>query len=122
METDGPVTKRLNAKPKVVGTTDLIVRNLPYTLEEDGLRAYFETFGELSMVQLKKDLEGKSRGFGFIRYKNLEDQGRCFSERHYIEGRSVEVKLPQVFIQKKKCARDFVLICVIFSRKNYCRV
>ena len=103
METDGPVTKRLNAKPKVVGTTDLIVRNLPYTLEEDGLRAYFETFGELSMVQLKKDLEGKSRGFGFIRYKNLEDQGRCFSERHYIEGRSVEVKLPQVFIQKKVC-------------------
>jgi len=95
METDGPKTKRLNAKPKVVTTTDLIVRNLPYTLEEDGLRAYFETFGELVMVQLKKDLEGKSRGFGFIRYKNLEDQGRCFSERHYIEGRSVEVKLPQ---------------------------
>jgi len=95
METDGPKTKRLNAKPKVVTTTDLIVRNLPYTLEEEGLRAYFETFGELVMVQLKKDLEGKSRGFGFIRYKNLEDQGRCFSERHYIEGRSVEVKLPQ---------------------------
>lgn len=95
METDGPKTKRLNAKPKVVGTCDLIVRNLPYTLEEDGLRAYFETFGELCMVQLKKDLEGKSRGFGFIRYKSLEDQGRCFSERHYIEGRSVEVKLPQ---------------------------
>jgi len=96
METDGPKTKRLNAKPKTaVTTTDLIVRNLPYTLEEAGLRAYFETFGELVMVQLKKDLEGKSRGFGFIRYKNLEDQGRCFSERHYIEGRSVEVKLPQ---------------------------
>jgi len=96
METDGPKTKRLNAKPKqVVTTTDLIVRNLPYTLEEEGLRAYFETFGELVMVQLKKDLEGKSRGFGFIRYKSLEDQGRCFSERHYIEGRSVEVKLPQ---------------------------
>jgi len=95
METDGPKTKRLNAKPKVVGTTDLIVRNLPYTLEEEGLKSYFETFGELVMVQLKKDLEGKSRGFGFIRFKNLEDQGRCFSERHYIEGRSVEVKLPQ---------------------------
>jgi len=95
METDGPKTKRLNAKPKTVTTTDLIVRNLPYTLEEEGLRSYFETFGELVMVQLKKDLEGKSRGFGFIRYANLEDQGRCFSERHYIEGRSIEVKLPQ---------------------------
>ena len=40
METDGPKTKRLNAKPKVVTTTDLIVRNLPYTLEEEGLKAY----------------------------------------------------------------------------------
>jgi len=94
METDGPKTKR-HAKPKVVTTTDLIVRNLPYSLEEEGLKAYFETFGELVMTQLKKDLEGKSRGFGFIRYKTLEDQGRCLSERHYIEGRSVEVKLPQ---------------------------
>ena len=50
METDGPKTKRLNAKPKTVTTTDLIVRNLPYTLEEEGLRAYFETFGELGKV------------------------------------------------------------------------
>ena len=25
----------------------------------------------------------------------MEDQGRCLSERHYIEGRQLEVKLPQ---------------------------
>lgn len=92
---DGPKTKRLNAKPKTVTPVDLIVMNLPFKLEEDAMRAYFETFGEPVMVQLKKDLEGKSRGFGFIRYKTLEDQGRCLAERHYIEGRQLEVKLPQ---------------------------
>jgi len=95
VETDGPKTKRLNAKPKVVGTVDLIVMNLPFKLEEDAMKEYFGTFGELIMVQLKKDLEGKSRGFGFIRYKSLEDQGRCLAERHYIDGRQLEVKLPQ---------------------------
>ena len=58
MEADGPKTKRLNAKPKTVTTTDLIVMNLPFKLEEDAMRAYFETFGEMIMVQLKKDLEG----------------------------------------------------------------
>ena len=58
METDGPKTKRLNAKPKVVGTVDLIVMNLPFKLEEDAMKEYFGTFGELIMVQLKKDLEG----------------------------------------------------------------
>ena len=56
---DGPKTKRLNAKPRPVTTVDLIVMNLPFKLEEDAMRAYFETFGEMVMVQLKKDLEGK---------------------------------------------------------------
>ena len=25
----------------------------------------------------------------------MEDQGRCLAERHYIDGRQLEVKLPQ---------------------------
>jgi len=96
METDGPKTKRLNAKAKIPqGTTDLIVMNLAWKVDETQLRAYFEQYGELMMVQLKKDLEGKSRGFGFIRFKNLEDQGRVLAERHWIEGRSCDVKVPQ---------------------------
>ena len=32
--------------------------NLPFKLEEDAMKSYFDTFGELVMVQLKKDLEG----------------------------------------------------------------
>lgn len=91
---EGPKTKR-PTKSKPAGPVDLIVMNLPFKLEEDAMKSYFDTFGELVMVQLKKDLEGKSRGFGFIRYKTLEDQGRCLSERHYIDGRQLEVKLPQ---------------------------
>lgn len=57
---DGPKTKRLNAKPKPVTTVDLIIMNLPFKLEEDAMRSYFATFGELVMVQLKKDLEGNA--------------------------------------------------------------
>jgi len=87
-----PKTKRPS---KPLAPVDLIIMNIPFKSEESEMREYFATFGELVMVQLKKDLAGKSRGFGFIRYKTLEDQGRCLSERHYLEGRQLEVKLPQ---------------------------
>ena len=76
METDGPKTKRLNAKPKVVGTVDLIVMNLPFKLEEDAMRQYFETFGEMVMVQLKKDLEGTYRTS-----EHLTIMNKCFNQK-----------------------------------------
>ena len=53
-----PKTKRLNAKSRPTAPVDLIVMNLPFKLEEDAMKSYFDTFGELVMVQLKKDLEG----------------------------------------------------------------
>jgi RNA recognition motif-containing protein len=68
METDGPKTKRLNAKQKNMTTTDLIVMNLPWKVDEDQLRTYFETYGELLMVQLKKDLEGKSLSLFWVQW------------------------------------------------------
>ena len=38
---------------------------------------------------------GKSRGYGFVRFKMLEDQIRCLAKQHFIEGKQLEVKLSQ---------------------------
>ena len=41
---------------------------------EDNMRSFFDKFGELSFVQLKKKADGSSRGYGFIRYAEMADQ------------------------------------------------
>lgn len=74
--------------------TDLIVLGLAWKTSEQGLREYFETFGEVLMAQVKKDAKGQSKGFGFVRFSNYETQLRVLGQRHNIEGRWCEVKVP----------------------------
>ena len=49
------------------GTCDLIVLGLPWKATENDIRDYFESYGPLSMVQLKTKDSGQSKGFAFIR-------------------------------------------------------
>lgn len=74
--------------------TDLIVLGLAWKTGEQGLREYFESFGEVLMVQVKKDNKGQSKGFGFVRFSSYETQLRVLGQRHHIDGRWCEVKVP----------------------------
>lgn len=74
--------------------TDLIVLGLAWKTCEQGLRDYFEAFGEVLMVQVKKDSKGQSKGFGFVRFSGYETQLRVLGQRHHIDGRWCEVKVP----------------------------
>merc|ERR1719318_738943 len=74
---------------------DLIVLGLPWKTTDQELRAHFEEFGQLVMAQVKKDIQtGKSKGFGFIRFASMEGQRLCLAQRHTIEGRRCEVRIP----------------------------
>merc|ERR1712059_29063 len=42
----------------------------------------------------KKNRDGRSRGFGFIRFKDLEIQDKVIMTRHMIRDRWCEVKIP----------------------------
>ncbi|XP_053989478.1 uncharacterized protein LOC128896888 isoform X3 [Hylaeus anthracinus] len=85
-------TKRMETKLRC---TDLIVLGLPWKTTEQNLREYFETFGEVLMAQVKKDAKsGQSKGFGFIRFGSYESQLRCLAQRHMIDGRWCDVKVP----------------------------
>ena len=45
--------------------------------------------------QVKKDPKsGQSKGFGFIRFSTFESQMRVLSQRHMIDGRWCDVKIP----------------------------
>lgn len=75
--------------------SDLIVLGLPWKTTEKELREYFEPFGEVLMAQVKKDIKtGQSKGFGFIRFGSYECQMRVLAQRHMIDGRWCDVKIP----------------------------
>lgn len=86
------------AKPKKYDKnkcSDLIVLGLPWKTTENELREYFEPFGEVLMAQVKKDIKtGQSKGFGFIRFGLYESQMRVLAQRHMIDGRWCDVKIP----------------------------
>ncbi|XP_034944090.1 uncharacterized protein TBPH isoform X3 [Chelonus insularis] len=92
LENSTAKTKRMETKLRC---TDLIVLGLPWKTTEQNLREYFETFGEVLMAQVKKDAKsGQSKGFGFIRFGSYESQLRCLAQRHMIDGRWCDVKVP----------------------------
>uniref|UniRef100_A0AAY4BQH3 TAR DNA-binding protein 43 n=1 Tax=Denticeps clupeoides TaxID=299321 RepID=A0AAY4BQH3_9TELE len=76
-------------------TSDLIVLGLPWKTSEQDLKDYFSTFGEVIMVQVKRDAKtGNSKGFGFVRFTDYETQSKVMSQRHMIDGRWCDCKLP----------------------------
>ncbi|KAE8750358.1 hypothetical protein FOCC_FOCC002918, partial [Frankliniella occidentalis] len=92
LENSTPKTKRMETKMKC---SDLIVLGLPWKTSEQQLREYFESFGEVLMAQVKKDPKtGQSKGFGFIRFGSYEAQIRVLAQRHMIDGRWCDVKVP----------------------------
>lgn len=115
--------------------SDLIVLGLPWKTSEQDLRAYFESFGELLMaqvryflfhphnfliviifnmtLQVKKDAKtGQSKGFGFIRFANYDSQVRVLSQRHLIDGRWCDVKIPNSKAVNFGC--KFYLISLLY--------
>ncbi|XP_067627694.1 TAR DNA-binding protein 43 isoform X2 [Eurosta solidaginis] len=92
LENSTAKTKRIETRLRC---TDLIVLGLPWKTTEDSLREYFESYGEVLMAQVKKDMKsGQSKGFGFVRFGSYEAQIRVLSSRHLIDGRWCEVKVP----------------------------
>jgi RNA recognition motif-containing protein len=59
----------------------LFVGSLKWELTEVELREVFEPFGELDEVKIILDKEtGRSRGFGFIKFKNADDAKTALEE------------------------------------------
>lgn len=93
-ELDNPVLTKIK-KVETRKCSDLIVLGLPWKSTEEDMREYFKQFGELILVQVKRDPRtSQSKGFGFIRFKEYESQLLCLAARHKIGGRWCEVNLP----------------------------
>ena len=73
--------KRSKTESEESPTVDLIVLGINYATTEDGMRKYFETFGEVVLCELKVGANGKSKGFGFIRFAHMAAQEKVLLTR-----------------------------------------
>lgn len=59
-------TDSTSGHPNSIPFHRLYVGNIHFSITEQDLQNVFEPFGELEFVQLQKDDNGRSRGYGFV--------------------------------------------------------
>jgi len=70
----------------------IYVSALPMETSNDGLRRYFEQFGEVvDAVVMKNWMTGYSRRFGFVTFKYVDSVEAVLRSTHVLEGKTVEV-------------------------------
>ncbi|XP_047980536.1 heterogeneous nuclear ribonucleoprotein 1-like isoform X1 [Salvia hispanica] len=71
----------------------LFIGGISWDTNEDRLKEYFETYGEVVEAVIMRDrTTGRARGFGFIVYADPAVAERVVKEKHMIDGRTVEAK------------------------------
>ena len=71
-----------SASLKAPGGNNLYIKNLSETVDDDGLKEMFETFGEITSAKVMRDEKGESRCFGFVCFVNSEDATRAVTDMH----------------------------------------
>ena len=75
----------------------LFVGGLSQETQEPQLKEYFEKYGEVESIALKRDLTtGRSRGFAFIEFKESTSVDKVFEGDHAINNKRVAVKQAKV--------------------------
>lgn len=71
----------------------ILVCRLAYSTTDDSLRKAFERFGRIKTVRVIKNLEGQSRGYGFVEFEDERDWRRAYDRANDMEvdGRRVRV-------------------------------
>lgn len=68
----------------------LFIGGISWDTNEDRLREYFQTFGEVVEAVIMKDrATGRARGFGFVIYADPAVAERVVRQKHMIDGRTV---------------------------------
>lgn len=81
--------------------TNVFVKNFGKDLDRDGLEKIFSKFGEITSCAVMTDGEGKSKGFGFVAFKNSDDAENAVNEMHERAIEGTENKLTVCRAQKK---------------------
>jgi len=71
----------------------LFVGNLDWNTSEEELKSLFAGLGEIEEAIIITDHSGRSKGFGFVTYRNAEDADKAIAELegHQLGGRNIAV-------------------------------
>lgn len=70
----------------------VFVGSLSYSTTEESMRKHFSSFGELVDCVIMRSSDQRSRGFGFVTYRNSRMVDEMMHNRpHRLDGRELEV-------------------------------
>eukprot|EP01012_Entosiphon_sulcatum_P002844 TRINITY_DN10702_c0_g1_i1.p1 TRINITY_DN10702_c0_g1~~TRINITY_DN10702_c0_g1_i1.p1 ORF type:complete len:112 (+),score=10.44 TRINITY_DN10702_c0_g1_i1:195-530(+) len=86
-----PVGRAFQTKP--LHAKSIMVSRLPFSANEENVRAAFSTVGQVELVTIIQDkITRRSRGFGFVRFTNDMDADNCIGKTVLVDGRAVQCK------------------------------
>eukprot|EP00921_Rhytidocystis_pertsovi_P005744 GHVQ01009868.1.p1 GENE.GHVQ01009868.1~~GHVQ01009868.1.p1 ORF type:complete len:434 (-),score=80.83 GHVQ01009868.1:3139-4440(-) len=72
----------------------LMIRNIAFHTTDETFRSLFDALGDVEDCTIVKDrATGKSKGFGFVTFKDLESAGLALKQTFEMDGRTWAVKL-----------------------------
>ena len=85
----------------------IYVGNLPFSVDEDGLKKLFSDYEVEEASLIKDKFSGRSKGFGFVTISDDESANKAISELNgkEIEGR--ELKVSEAKPMEERPKRDF---------------
>uniref|UniRef100_A0A2N9E676 RRM domain-containing protein n=1 Tax=Fagus sylvatica TaxID=28930 RepID=A0A2N9E676_FAGSY len=89
--------ERYNCHNEQLKASNLYVKNLNASVNENKLKEHFSTCGQLMSVKVMRDGNGISKGFGFVCFSNHEDAMKALSTLNgtILEGRPLYVAMAQ---------------------------
>jgi RNA recognition motif-containing protein len=87
---------------------NLFIGSLAYSTTDDTLKAFFEQIGEVESARVITDRDsGRSKGFGFVQYKNADDNQKAIDQLDgkELDGRAISVGLARP--KEDRPRRDF---------------
>jgi len=70
----------------------MIVFGVSFSTTKEGFREYWAQYGELAECELMFGRDGRSRGFGFVLYRDEALNKRIMTMQHSLDGRSLDIK------------------------------
>jgi len=84
------------------------VGNLSFSIDDEGLKELFSSYGEIEEVTVIKDkYSDRSKGFGFVTFKKDESAKKAISEMNEKEVEGRKLKVNEARPMEERPRRDF---------------
>lgn len=85
----------------------IYVGNLPWSVDEEGLKKLFEAYETEEVTLIKDKFSGRSKGFGFVTIADDANANKAISELNGKEVEGRELKLSEAKPMEDRPKRDF---------------